>query len=206
MPKPSETSKYIKARHFKGKNRELTISHVGMEKGQKKKDDEVLFLAGDGSENPLAQAEWVKVLYFKETGLQKMRLNDTNLEVLTEKCGDDFKAWIGARVTFQPTEIFAFGKKQGSFLIAGVKPRDAKAAKTEAGVKEVNPQTGEITVADWTTDKTELEAFGTFVKGLGFDGGDVKDILQVAALRDYKGTRTQAEQSLRDAHAAMQPA
>lgn len=53
----------------------------------------------------------------------------------------------------------------------------------------------------WTRNPDEWTAFAAAAKELGFSADDVRELLQVKSMHDYKGTRQDAEKAIRDAAA-----
>jgi hypothetical protein len=58
----------------------------------------------DGSENLKG------VLYFKETEIKPLPLNNTNIDSLIALHGDDVEDWIGKQIKLVVREVEAFGK------------------------------------------------------------------------------------------------
>ena len=145
MAKASDFSKRLKAIHLGGVARDLTVRQVGVEKQQKRNKQEVTIFASDGSADNEAQTENVVYIWFKELPITRnMRVNETNLTAMIEALGEDFRAWIGAKVTLTPQEIFAFGKRQQTIVITKITP----APKQPAAQKPANAQQQKIDVGN----------------------------------------------------------
>lgn len=81
-----------------------------------------------------------------------------------------------------------------------------RAVKSNVKTIETQPQrqqTQPRTTGHWYSNETERAAFGAKVKELGFDADSAKNILEVTAFSNFKGTRVQAEAKLQAAHDAM---
>lgn len=81
---------------------------------------------------------------------------------------------------------------------AGITPstvEQAKRAPTPTVAQPAEPK-------QWTRDPDEWAAFAATAKELGFSAGDVRELLQVKSMHEYKGTRQDAEKAIRDAATA----
>jgi recombination DNA repair RAD52 pathway protein len=74
---------------------------------------------------------------------------------------------------------------------------DSDANITPATVERAQQEQRQATSTQWTRDLSEWEKFKMVALECGMNVDTVREILQVASMHDYKGTREQAEQEIR---------